>query len=69
MPYLVLFSALVLAGCSSGPPVVDQTKVSPAQYAADEAECVRTHGATLTLGSPITRCMRMKGYKILEQRS
>ena len=70
MRWLILFSSILLCGCSSvAPPVVDKTGIDPAKYAADEAQCVRDNTAIVTVGGPITRCMREKGYTILIPRS
>jgi hypothetical protein len=57
--------ALVLVGCGTGPmnPIVDMQNVDPVKYNRDLAECNHAPGV---IGNPISRCMRKKGYKILE---
>jgi hypothetical protein len=70
--YLVLISALMLAGCAATferyePPAVDSYGHSPQQLAADQHECIekkRAHGFVGD-GRMITDCMEAKGYTVL----
>lgn len=70
MRILVVLSSLLLAGCAASyavaePPIVDQRGVDPAKFQSDQAECIQTGKAFVTVGSPVTDCMRGRGYSIL----
>jgi hypothetical protein len=56
----------MLTGCVGPPPnpVVDMTGVDQAVYNRDLADCINNQPA-FAFGNPVTKCMRVKGYRIL----
>jgi hypothetical protein len=68
-----LFSLLLLANCatqsSMEPPIVDQRGVDPQKFARDQAECIERGNRFITVGAPVTACMRERGYLILVPKS
>jgi hypothetical protein len=70
---VALFSILLLTNCaiqsSLEPPVVDQRGHDPIQFQNDQAECIERGKGFITVGAPITACMRERGYAILVPKS
>lgn len=62
-----------LAGCATNsalePPIVDQRGVDPIKFQNDQAECIERGKGFVTVGAPITACMRERGYNILVPKS
>lgn len=73
----LLLSSFLLAGCAMNsqfePPVVDMRGREQA-FATDQGECIdRARAAAansvMTVGAPVTECMRAKGYPIIAPKS
>lgn len=66
---VLIFFAVALNGCatqsSMEPPIVDQRGHDPVKFANDQAACIQRGNAFVTVGAPVTACMRERGYVIL----
>ena len=63
-----VFVLMLSGGCYPTPtPIVDMTGIDQGTYSRDLAKCVDQEGQkVVVLGNGVTRCMKKKGYKILE---
>lgn len=70
MRFLILMFSLFLAGCAAQsayePPIVDMRGVDQQKYANDLAECTEAKKAMgfVTVGAPISNCLRERGYNV-----
>ena len=62
---LVLLAAMGLGACV--PDVVSLEAVPTPRFSRDLAQCNAEAGNGLTLGNPVKRCMKAKGYRFLRQ--
>jgi len=62
---LVLLAAMGLGGCV--PDVVSLEAVPTPRFSRDLAQCNAEAGDGLTLGNPVKRCMKAKGYRFLRE--
>ncbi len=71
MKHTLILCALAFVGCAGPqsalePPVIDQRGVDPTKYAQDLGYCTdQKRDKFITVGAPITSCMRERGYAIL----
>jgi len=62
---LVLLAAMGLGACV--PDVVSLEAVPTPRFSRDLAQCNAEAGDGLTLGNPVKRCMKAKGYRFLRE--
>jgi hypothetical protein len=62
---LVLLATLGLGACV--PDVVSLEAVPTPRFSRDLAQCNAEAGDRLTLGNPVKRCMKAKGYRFLKE--
>jgi hypothetical protein len=62
---LVLLAAMGLGACV--PDVVSLEAVPTPRFSRDLAQCNAEAGNGLTLGNPVKRCMKAKGYRFLKE--
>jgi hypothetical protein len=62
---LVLLAAMGLGACV--PYVVSLEAVPTPRFSRDLAQCNAEAGDGLTLGNPVKRCMKAKGYRFLKE--
>lgn len=65
---LAIIMGLAACGGPDPGPVVDMEGVDQVKYNRDLADCYNEKRFATEWGSPITNCMRAKGYKILVRR-
>ena len=73
MRFLAILLSIFVCGCAFQsalePPVVDQRGIDHQKFATDQAECIERGKGFVTVGAPITSCMRDRGYTILVPKS
>ena len=62
---LMLLAAVGLGACV--PDVVSLEAVPTPRFSRDLAQCNAEAGDRLTLGNPVKRCMKAKGYRFLKE--
>ena len=71
MRFVLGFTILALAGCSSPEPLIDRINVSDAKYNRDLSECREANSSAWLpfTGGSVADCMRGRGYHVLMNNS